>query len=144
MKHNAPNKLYDEIFPIKIYHADYYKLKYKMNFSMTEKFYLGIFKSCNDINKTELIMSDVISKTQILKIRKRFIKIGILKTFTVEEAKQFCIKNSHKGLKCEWCGKESYILHKHHYPISKKKCGTNVVNVCPNCHCTYHILITED
>lgn len=142
----APLELYDEVFPIKFYHNDYYVYKYKTKLSTSEKFYISIYESCKDIRKTEILMEDAISKTQVLKIRKKLSELGIIKIsiMNVETAKQFCIENSHKGLKCDWCGKKSYILHKHHYPIPKNKGGQDVVNICPNCHCTYHSLIVEE
>lgn len=55
-----------------------------------------------------------------------------------EDAKKFTIKHSHKGFVCDWCGKESFLLHSHHYPIPANKGGKNIVNICPNCHYTYH------
>lgn len=57
-----------------------------------------------------------------------------------KELKEQTIKQSHTGQKCEWCGNECFLLHAHHYPIPKKDGGTNVVHICPNCHCTFHSL----
>jgi hypothetical protein len=39
---------------------------------------------------------------------------------------------------CEWCGKETQVLQKHHYPIPKRDGGTNVVNICYECHHAFH------
>ncbi len=39
---------------------------------------------------------------------------------------------------CEWCGVNTFILHKHHYPILKEKGGKKIVNICPNCHHEFH------
>ena len=49
---------------------------------------------------------------------------------------------------CEWCGINTMVLHKHHYPIPKKLGGIDIVNICPNCHhefhyCDYEILILD-
>ena len=137
-------ELYNKVFPIKLYNAEYYKNKFGIDFTTSEKFYLAIYESCNDIKITELLMKDMISYTQILKIRNHLIKLNVIHKLNVEEAKEFCIKNSHKGIKCEWCGKESYILHKHHYPIPACENGKEIVNICPNCHYTFHTLIKED
>lgn len=142
----APLELYDKVFPIKIYEAAYYRENFGIDFTPSERFYLSIYENCNDVYITELLMQDMISKTQTLKIRKHLISLGLIdmKIYTVDEAKEFCIKNSHKGIKCEWCGKESYTIHKHHYPIPACKGGNDTVNICPNCHYTFHTLIKED
>ncbi len=39
---------------------------------------------------------------------------------------------------CEWCGIFTTVLHKHHYPISRKDGGTKTVKICPNCHNEFH------
>lgn len=39
---------------------------------------------------------------------------------------------------CEWCGKQSTALQKHHYPIPKREGGTDVVNICYECHHGFH------
>ena len=136
------NELIDNIFPVKIYTNDYY---YPFNLSMTEKFYLAIFQKCNDITKTDIIMQTQLSKVTVNRIKKKLENLKLLDTqeFDANSAKEFTIKNSHKGLKCEWCGKESYVLQQHHYPIPRSKGGTETVNICPNCHYTYHSLIKE-
>jgi hypothetical protein len=41
-------------------------------------------------------------------------------------------------LVCEWCKVSTTVLHKHHYPISKKFGGDEVVRICPNCHNEFH------
>jgi hypothetical protein len=47
----------------------------------------------------------------------------------------------YKMNRCEWCESQSYILHKHHYPIPRSLGGEEVINICPNCHCEYHFLL---
>lgn len=137
-------KLYDEIFPIKVYHNDYY-LPHKLTAS--QKMYLAIYENCHDIKKTEILMRDQFSRNHVINIRKKLIELNLIETtekFTdPEKAKEFCIKNSHKGFKCEWCGKESYMLHQHHYPVPSNKGGKNLVNICPNCHATFHNIMGE-
>lgn len=39
---------------------------------------------------------------------------------------------------CEWCNVKTSVLHKHHYPIPKSEGGTDIVNICPNCHHEFH------
>jgi len=41
---------------------------------------------------------------------------------------------------CEWCKIKTIILHKHHFPIEKRKGGNDIVNICPNCHSEYHFI----
>lgn len=138
------DRLYDEIFPIKIFHNDYY-LPHKLN--INEKIYLAIFNKCYNYKKTEMLMLHHVSKPQVINIKKHLIELGLIipdSVKSVEQAKEFCIANSHRGFKCEWCGNESYILHKHHYPIPLCKGGTDIVNICPNCHSTFHSLLIED
>ena len=51
---------------------------------------------------------------------------------------------------CEWCEGQTYLLHKHHFPISKNDGGEETVNICANCHYEYHhleskkIIVVED
>jgi len=44
---------------------------------------------------------------------------------------------------CEWCGYKSTVIHRHHYPISRRDKGTEIVNICANCHCEFHHLTSE-
>ena len=41
---------------------------------------------------------------------------------------------------CEWCGVNTHVLHKHHYPIPKCEGGTETVYICPNCHHEFHCM----
>ena len=47
------------------------------------------------------------------------------------------------GKECEWCGVNTSVLHKHHYPIQRKDNGKKVVKICPNCHYEFHHLTSE-
>lgn len=40
--------------------------------------------------------------------------------------------------KCSWCKIKTTILHKHHYPIPKRKGGNQIIKICPNCHSEFH------
>ena len=46
-------------------------------------------------------------------------------------------------LLCQWCKCETYVLHKHHYPITKKQGGNETVNICANCHYEFHCLTAK-
>lgn len=82
------------------------------------------------------------SKNELARIKKKLKKLGYIEIYglTPEKLKKKTIELSHKGYKCEWCGKESYVLQAHHYPIPAKDGGTEIVNICPNCHYTFHLL----
>lgn len=104
-----------------------------------EKMYLSIYY-CLDKNIDDTDRVARLKYNKLVKIKKRLYKLKYLniKRMTPNEIKEKTIRLSHKGLKCEWCKKESYILHKHHYPLSAREGGKEVVNICPNCHYTYH------
>ena len=114
-----------------------------------KKLYLGLYDNANgDIQKVDLVMRDIVSTRCISLIKKHLSDLGLINNYiyeyTPENAREFTIENSHKGLVCEWCGKQCYILQKHHYPISASNCGQQTVNICPNCHYTYHKIIKEN
>lgn len=107
-----------------------------------DKIYLSIYKEYKDIKMCDEIMLYSISKTRIIKTKNKLDRLKYItkRTLNSEELKEKTILLSHKGKKCEWCKKETYILHKHHYPIPQKKGGREIVNICPNCHYTFHTL----
>ena len=86
-----------------------------------------------------------LNKSKLYRAKKHLYKLGYLKlkNMNVETIKEETIKKSHKGKKCEWCKKECYILQEHHFPISAKNGGKEIVNICPNCHYTFHKLESE-
>ena len=45
---------------------------------------------------------------------------------------------------CEWCGCKTSVLHKHHYPIPKRLGGTQIVNICSNCHAEFHSIEAKE
>ena len=99
----------------------------------------------NDIIKTDILMKEL-SKYQLRKVKQKLLKLGYIKksNSSKKELKEKTIKLSHKGKKCEWCKKECFVLQKHHYPISHKDKGEKIVNICPNCHYTYHKLLENN
>ena len=137
------NKLIDELFPIKLYRPEYYPIK----LTVSERVYLALYENANgDIDKVDTVMLEQVSKVTLNKIKSKLsesklISLNNVKFTDYNDAKEFTIKNSHYGKICEWCGKESYILHRHHYPIPRNKGGTEIVNICPNCHYTFHKII---
>lgn len=69
-------------------------------------------------------------------IAKQYLDLGKEK-FIVSHT-QKSTKPSTKITKCEWCGKTTSAIHKHHHPIPKRLGGQRTVNICPNCHCEFH------
>ena len=73
-------------------------------------------------------------------------KAGILeiKEYPCEEVLRMIKERDFKNCipkKCEWCGKETWIIHEHHFPIEKSEGGKDTVKICSNCHFEYHLLI---
>lgn len=141
----CPKYLYDELFPVKIYHNDHY-LPHKL--TSNEKLYLELYNNADgNIRKVDLIMSDSLSYLGISQIKNHLSALGLVsipEKLATEEAKEFAINNSHKGFVCEWCGQQSYMLHEHHYPIPRCNGGTDTVHICPNCHSAYHDVCDEE
>ena len=112
------------------------------NLTNSEKIFMATYLMNNkDMAETERDMFDY-KKANLSKIKKNLEKKGYIKkcNYTVEELKDKTIEIAHTGNKCEWCGKESYVLQEHHYPIPARNGGTKVVHICPNCHYTFHAL----
>lgn len=138
-------QLRKEVYPIKIHYNDYY---YPYKLSNNDKIYLELYRSAGcDTYKADLLMSDLVSTATIRTIKRGLISLGLVKRTDIsntEDAKEFTIKNSHVGLVCDWCGNTSYVLQKHHYPIPASKGGTDTVDICPNCHYTYHKVFGDE
>ena len=108
-----------------------------------EKIYISCYYIYDkDIRRTDCYMLKILSKNQIREIKNKLYKLHYIEKIelTDKELKEKTIELSHKGNVCEWCGNESYILQEHHYPIQKKDGGKKIVNICPNCHYTFHYL----
>jgi len=118
---------------------------WNMNMQLSDKLYLGIYKTTNDINETDKIMGYTMSKSSILRIKQRLADLGYIKYIDdPEQAKQFVIDMLDEGDTCDWCGRKNYVLHEHHYPVSKSKGGVDTVRICPNCHANFHYVFKED
>lgn len=136
VKENSRNSELDIIIPREVMIDKELKVK--------EKFYLCQYLLNDyDIRKTDNMMR--YSPYQLRTIKKRLYKLGYISKRYINpyDLKSKTINFSHLGLKCEWCGKECYVLHKHHFPISSKDGGKEIVNICPNCHYTFHKLEEE-
>lgn len=79
-------------------------------------------------------------------IRSRIVNsVDSALSFEYEAIKGDVLKNKGQGNKtCEWCGRKTTVLHKHHYPVPKRAGGTEVVNICSNCHHEFHLQETTD
>lgn len=117
-------------------------------FKINEVFYICCYYAKNrNVYETDKEMLKMgLSKNQLYLVKKKLKSINIIKSkkLNIVDLKKETIKLSHKGYKCEWCGKGCYILHEHHYPIPKKDGGTEIVRICPNCHYTFHKLESEN
>ena len=142
---SCPEYLYDELFPVNIYHPEHY-----LPFDLTihERLYLELYNNAEgDTRKVDLVMSDSLSYHGIQNIKNHLKELGLIKIpqkLSPEDAKEFVIAKSHTGLKCDWCGNYSYVLHEHHYPIMRSEGGTDTVHICPNCHCAFHIVCSVE
>lgn len=116
---------------------------WELDIPINDKYYLSIYKEFEDFNIADSIMKYTVSERSILKIKNRLREKGLINFIdTPERAKQTVIQLAqlNQGKTCEWCGRKNYVLHEHHYPISKSHGGTTIVNICPNCHANYHRL----
>lgn len=114
--------------------------------SRSEKEYLSLLREWS-VPIANRIMEIHTNKRSVEQIRYTLRKKGCLsetKKLSPNDAKEMTIKIANKGSKCEWCGKESYVLQRHHFPISAKNGGTETVLICPNCHYTYHQLVADN
>ena len=114
------------------------------NLNFKEQVYLAIYEQMdrNLIYTDNLAIIGGMSKSSIRRCKNKLIKLGLMsKEYTSQDIKKLTIEMGGTGNKCEWCGNLSPVLHEHHYPIPKHKGGTEKVNICPNCHYTYHKLI---
>ncbi len=122
--------------------------KNDIRLSIAEKCYLGMINSGFSEREADYWMQKSgYSSTSNIKAELYLKNLYIpdsKKIDSPEKAKDFTLKHSHLGNKCEWCGCECYTLHEHHYPISRKAGGTKTVQICPNCHATYHSVFRED
>ena len=74
-----------------------------------------------------------LKKSGIL-IMKKYSQKEVLRMIKERDFKR-CIPK-----KCEWCGKETLIIHEHHFPLEKSLGGKETVKICPTCHYEYHLL----
>ena len=117
------------------------------NLSLKEKLYLSVYNWCLSHETTAQILSSVYSSGRIRCARSLLIKKGYIKKtekVTAEAAKAWVIDHRFKGFKCEWCGQPCMVLQKHHFPVSRSRGGKKTVDICPNCHYTYHAVFKED
>jgi len=71
---------------------------------------------------------------------KALIDVGLLERATLTDRQAFVLLS--KGFKdgCNFCGYNEFALDSHHYPIRKSEGGTEVIDLCPNCHRAFHCL----
>lgn len=109
---------------------------------------LSLYRQCEDLNLVMHIICDdgTITKHTFNKYVSQLEELGLIKNFHLKSdnnltSKDLTIKLAGTGKKCEWCGNRNYVLESHHFPIPKCKGGKTTVNICPNCHATFHYLM---
>ena len=145
------NKIRNEIdnFNERIEQGDIFipvKLLRSKELNTNEKMYLATYYSFNK-NKKKADEYTILEKNKLSKIKKHLASLNYIniKIRSAEQIKIQTIKNQfiETNCKCEWCGRQSYVLQQHHFPIPANKGGTKTVNICPNCHYTFHKLEGE-
>lgn len=62
---------------------------WELNIPINDKFYLSLYKENNDIVLTDTIMSNIVSKSSLLKIKNRLAYVGYIEFIkTPEQAKK--------------------------------------------------------
>jgi len=88
-----------------------------------------------------------LTKRQVEKCVDNFVRSDLLKASKIDDAEIVNLLKSKspqriKGItnSCFWCKGSTYSLQEHHYPVPRSKGGTEVIQICPNCHYEYHSL----
>lgn len=84
-----------------------------------------------------LMPTSDISKALISLQQNNYIKLS--KMFASDK-EVFDSLNGNFSRGCLFCGYDEIGLDKHHYPIRAKAGGTDIINICPNCHRLFHLL----
>lgn len=80
---------------------------------------------------------------------KHLVELGLAKKtiFSPEEIRLFVGNKSpqkilamHAHQICSWCKANTYRLHSHHFPKSRKNGGLETVEICASCHDEYHFM----
>jgi len=92
-------------------------------------------------SKNAILISGFLQGAPGLSQRHRRIAKKLLnenkKNLSPKKIKDYILNNEGSFI-CDWCEKKTFVLHEHHYPIPKKFKGNKTVNICPNCHYTFH------
>jgi len=113
--------------------------------NIKDKFYVSCYYLYDkNISTTDEEMIKMwLTNEQIKRIKRKLFKLWLIdkcKDRTYEELKIETLKLRKIWKNCDWCDEKCYILHQHHYPIAKNKGWKEIVNICPNCHYTFHSL----
>lgn len=114
------------------------------NLSIYEKFYISVYSDSGQEKIADEQMKELVSQGTLSKIKKSLYEKRLLKKITTpQDAKKIVVNNKGNWFECEWCGCKTTAIQKHHYPIPKSKGGTETVNICPNCHYEYHLILKD-
>lgn len=102
---------------------------FRIIFSVVDHYY---FKKCIDNSTWKTLLTLSLAKKH---------------SFSAEEIKAFISCKSPQQILsmpafqiCSWCKANTYRLHSHHFPVSKKDGGTCTVEICASCHDEYHFM----
>lgn len=88
-----------------------------------------------------------IHKSVVSRSIKRLLELGLIETYEIQpsEVMQMLCQKLPQEMKqgkytCEWCKCSTIALQEHHYPLPRRLNGTQIVNICANCHFEFHQL----
>lgn len=133
----------EEIFDLTITKEDM-ELALRHHLKTEEILILNYFKAFPERNEDNFIQDYPcirVSRKRLSRIIRKLINEGLFKRGKInheEIVEKLKSKSIEKPYICEWCGENVATVDEHHYPVPKSKGGTEVVRICPNCHCTFH------
>lgn len=95
------------------------------------------------INKNQIAKNISSTTNYVSNAMKQLVEHGYIHEISIEDIVGHLKNKGLQGLgsgvyTCTWCGIKTNVVDKHHYPIPRAKGGTEVVEICPNCHAEYH------
>lgn len=114
---------------------------------LTNMFYSKYLKTeinLNQKNKKQYHCIDTLIRDGFLKTTKQDVykaKDLIISKHKIQyKEKNETINKNH----CEWCNIETFMIHKHHFPVARSMGGVDIVNICPNCHYSFHSMVDNN
>ena len=126
-----------EKFIIGLFHLDYYEIQSLPTICSQKDIELLLMNTCSE--KT------IRKKLLFLVAQGWLIEYG----FSWEHAAQTLKYQAGKTIllgylpECEWCHSRTYAIDSHHFPVARKDGGKDTVNICANCHRSFHLLTSR-